>query len=119
MPTDESRELDVRLEHYLRRARARCGHIPRQSHPSTPDMDHPQPLPWIGDAVKHIDQPLHIVELQPQRIIKIDIGLIGSAHPEREGPLVRQIRYQQCAIGAGPQYQICRPHNCSSAPGAA
>jgi hypothetical protein len=71
--TDEGSELGVRLEHYLRGARARRRHIPRQGHRSAPNVDHAQPLPGFGHAVEHIDQPLHVVELQPQRIIKIDI----------------------------------------------
>ena len=68
-------------------------------------MHHTQPLPWLGHAVKHVGQPLHVVELQPQRIIKIDVRLIGTADAEREGSRVRQIRHQQCAIRAGTQYQ--------------
>jgi hypothetical protein len=55
-------------------------------------MDHAQSLPWLDHAIENIDQPLHVVELQPQRVIKIDVGLVCPADAECESSRVRQVR---------------------------
>jgi hypothetical protein len=71
-------------------------------------VDHAQPLPCPCDAVKDIDEPLHVIEFQPQRIVKVDVRLVRTAHAERESSPVRQVRHQHRAVGTGPQYQACR-----------
>ena len=116
--TDEGSELDVRLEHDLRRARSRRRHVPGNGHCGASHVDQPQPLPWLGHAVDDIDQPLHVVEFQPQRIVEVDVRLVRTSHPERESSPVRQVGHQQRAIGTSPQYQACRNQPWSSGLGA-
>ena len=50
--------------------------------------------PRLGHAVEDIGQPLHVVELQPQWIVKVDVGLVRATDAERESSWVGQIRHQ-------------------------
>ena len=70
-------------------------------------VDYAQSPARLGHAVDDVGQPLHVVELQPHRIVKINVGLVCTADPERERSPIREIWDQQCAISAGPEHQAC------------
>jgi hypothetical protein len=91
--TDEGGELDVRLEHDLREL-GRVAATYRGRVIAAPPTWITAATASFGNAVKHIDRPLHLVELQPQRIIKINIGLVRAAYPERQSSLVGQITHR-------------------------
>ena len=44
---------------------------------------------------------MHVVELQPQWVIKIDVGLVGPADSKCEGMRVGQVPYQERTFAAG------------------
>ena len=73
VPTDERGELDVRLEHYLSRGRAGRGQVPRQGHARATHVDYAFSLTRRGHAIDDVGQPLHVIELEPQWIVEVDV----------------------------------------------
>jgi hypothetical protein len=85
-PPDKFRQRGVRLDRQLAGAGPGRRHVPGQRQPAAAQVQHPKRLPGGPGQVDQVPDPPHVLELQVQRIIKVNVGLRDAIHQQRPGP---------------------------------
>ncbi len=94
MPADEGGERGVRLEDHLRGPRPGLGDVSRQGQAGSADVHGPHRRGPDERSFDEVGDPLDVVELEPQRVVEVDVGLVGAPDPQRESARVRPVRQQ-------------------------
>jgi hypothetical protein len=80
---DEFKQCGVRLDRELAGPGPGRRHVPCQGQAAGPEMQHAQRLPGRCRQVDQVPEPVHVLELQVFRVLKVDVRLRCSVHQQR------------------------------------
>src|SRR5215203_6746313 len=107
--SDEGGQFGVRLEHQLSRVSPPRRDVAGQRHRGAAHVHDPERPSRCGRAVDDVSHPLQIVELQPERVVQVDVGLVGAPDAQGVSPKVRPIAHQPHTVRPRSQHDVAVP----------